>query len=152
MAVTFRGCIACRMGRRMSNAKDVIASLNMKSTQILRDFDAQLFKAALTIETTAKDNIQGGGRSGRTYTRRSVSHQASSVGEYPKTDTGQLVRNIFSDRIGNYTYQIGSKGSGAPHGRYLEFGTLNMRPRPWLSRAVKDSALKIQSLLKGFIK
>jgi len=151
MAVTFNACIAYKMGLRM-NSKEVILSMKAAEKQILRQFDAQLFKAGLVIETTAKDRIQGGGRSGEVYTRRSVSHQASASGEYPKTDTGALVRNIFTERQSAYNYIVGSKGAGAPHGRYLEFGTLNMRPRPWLSRAAGESMQKIKVLFKGLVK
>lgn len=139
------------MGLKMSNAREVIQSLQAKEKEILAKFDAQLFKAALTIETTAKNAIQSGGRSGKIYKRRSVLHKASAAGEYPKTDTGKLVRNIFSDKVDRFVYQVGSKGNGAPHGRFLEFGTLKMRPRPWLSRAARESAGKIKSLFKGLV-
>lgn len=130
------------------DASNTLKSLTVAEMQLVQDFDKKLFKAALMIDSEAKKNIQSGGRSGRIYKRRSVTHQASAPGEYPKTDTGKLVRNIFTERRGLLHYVVGSRGSGAPHGRHLEFGTLHMRPRPWLSRAIRDVKSRFQAVFK----
>lgn len=134
------------------NDKDVIKSLGKFQESAFRDFDKRLYKSALIIENTAKTGLQTGSRSGRTYKRRSVTHKASAPGEYPKTDTGKLVRNIFSMKVGSFHYIIGSRGNGAPHGKWLEFGTMKMRPRPWLSRALRESVGKISDALFGKLK
>jgi HK97 gp10 family phage protein len=59
-----------------------------------------------------------------------VTHQASAPGEFPKTDTGQLVSSLFfrvgADKLSSYF------GTKLVYGKYLEFGTSRMRPRPWL--------------------
>lgn len=125
-----------------------LKSFSVSEKQIIQDLDKKLFKATLMIESEAKQQIQSGSRSGRTYKRRSVTHKASAPGEYPKTDTGKLVRNIFSDKVGLLHYIVGSRGSGAPHGRWLQFGTLHMRPRPWLDRAAKSIRGKLQGIFR----
>jgi len=130
------------------DASQTLKSLTVAEMQLVKDFDKKLFQAALMIDSEAKKNIQGGSRSGRVYKRRSVTHQASAPGEYPKTDTGKLVRNIFTERRGLLHYVVGSRASGAPHGRHLEFGTMHMRPRPWLSRAICEVRSRLQAVFK----
>jgi HK97 gp10 family phage protein len=148
MAITSSVCAAQKTGLKMANSVDSAAtlkSLTVAEMQLVQEFDKKLYKAALMIDSQAKKNIQGGSRSGRIYKRRSVTHQASAPGEYPKTDTGKLARSIFTERRGLLHYVVGSRGSGAPHGRWLEFGTIHMRARPWLSRA----AIEVRSRLKA---
>lgn len=53
-------------------------------------------RATLLIEQKAKLAIQTGSKTGRVYTRRGRSHQASARGEAPATDTGFLVNSIQS--------------------------------------------------------
>lgn len=112
---------------------DAIMGLEKSS---LKDVDTGLAKMAYSIDREAKKSIQGGARSGRVYKRRSITHKASAPGEPPKTDTGQLVRNITVRRLSLASYDVGSR-KGAPHGYFLEFGTRNMMPRPWLTPAVE---------------
>ena len=82
-----------------------------------------------------------GGRAGRFYKKKSVVHHASAAGEFPKTDTGELVSNINVRKIGKKDYDVGSR-LGAPHGFWLEYGTRNMAARPWL-RPSFDKVLKM---------
>ena len=98
-----------------------------------------LAMSVVEMDALAKQSIQGGKRSGRTYTRRSVRHQASAPGEYPKTDTGQLVASLFfrvaADKLSALF------GTKLAYGRWLEYGTSRMLPRPWLRptfKALKD--------------
>ena len=59
-----------------------------------RTMDKAIASVSLKVESEAKKLISRGERSGRTYKRRSVTHRASAPYEPPKTDTGNLVRNI----------------------------------------------------------
>jgi len=87
---------------------------------------------AFKVEGDAKYNIQTGSRSGKSYRRGNVTHNASAPGEFPKTDTGELVANINTIfAMNRLEATVGSRKS-APHGYYLEFGTSRMAPRPWL--------------------
>lgn len=126
-----------------------LASIDRAERELEAKFDAQLAAAVLLIENEAKKNVQTGGRSGKWYKRRSVAHQASAPGEYPKTDTATLVRNIFSERIGRLHYRVGARGKGAPHGKWLELGTQHMAPRPWLSRTIKENRDRISKIIKN---
>jgi HK97 gp10 family phage protein len=102
-----------------------------------------LASSVIILDAYAKQKIQGGGRSGRTYRRRSVTHQASAPGEFPKTDSGQLVSSLFfrvgADKLSAFF------GTKLAYGRYLEFGTSRMAARPWLRptlRANSDVIIK----------
>lgn len=129
--------------------KMTIDSMDKAATSLLQQFDQNLAKAALLIEAESKRNIQTGSRSGKTYKRRSVTHKASAPGEYPKTDTGALVRNIFSERIKKLYYRAGSRGKGAPHGKWLEYGTMHMKARPWLSRVLKEKRDMLNKIMSS---
>lgn len=94
--------------------------------------------SVVVLDAYAKQKIQGGGRSGRVYRRKSGSHQASAPGEFPKTDTGQLVSSLFfrvaADKLSAFF------GTKLAYGRYLEFGTSRMRARPWLRPTLQANA------------
>ena len=102
--------------------------------------------SVMELDSYAKQKIQGGGRGGRTYHRRSVTHQSSAAGEYPKTDTGQLVSSLFfrvgADKLSAFF------GTKLAYGRYLEFGTSRMAPRPWLRPTLKANEGRISDRLK----
>ena len=64
-------------------------------------------------------------------------HQASAPFEPPADDTGLLAANIniTSNNFG-FTARVGTP---LVYGRYLEFGTSKMRPRPWLVPALREA-------------
>ena len=103
-----------------------------------------LNSSALLVEGSAKESIQRGIKSGKTYRRGSVVHQASAEGEAPATDTGFLVSNI--------THQFAKKGktmaskvlSKANYSEFLEFGTRNMGARPFLQPALEKNRAAIK--------
>ena len=51
--------------------------------------------------------------------------------EPPNSDTGRLLNSIKFEKSGN-SYLV---GTNLKYGKYLEFGTQEMAPRPWLSKA-----------------
>jgi phage gpG-like protein len=57
---------------------------------------------------------------------------ASNPGDPPNSDTGRLMQSIKVVKDGN-AYLV---GTNVMYGAYLEFGTQDMKPRPWLSVAV----------------
>jgi HK97 gp10 family phage protein len=81
----------------------------------------------------AKKSIQSHKSSGNVYVRGSISHTASTAGNPPNSDTGNLVKNITIQKISG-GYDVGSR-KGAPYGVHLEFGTSKMAARPWLTPA-----------------
>ena len=103
-----------------------------------------LNSSALLVEGSAKESIQRGIKSGKTYRRGGVVHQASAEGEAPATDTGFLVSNI--------THQFAKKGktmaskvlSKANYSEFLEFRTRNMGARPFLQPALEKNRAAIK--------
>jgi len=98
--------------------------------------------------------IQRGPATGRIYPpvrgRRQTSHQASAPGQFPQTDTGRLAASVRVERdhtAAQLTYVV---GTALEYGAHLEFGTLEMRPRPWLQPSV-DAAVPrfMQRLRRG---
>ena len=83
--------------------------------------------AAQSLKDDASRKIDGSKRSGRIYGK----HQASAPGEYPKSLTGQLVASLFK-RVSSSTALTAEVGTGLDYGKFLEFGTSRMLPRPWL--------------------
>ena len=69
---------------------------------------------------------------GRTYTRGSVTHVASQPGYPPNTDTGNLVNSISWEWYGELTTRI---MVGAEYGLWLEDGTEQIMPRPFVRPA-----------------
>lgn len=115
-------------------------SLNDLSKGSQQEAKKAISKVSYKIEGDCKDNISSGSRSGRIYKRgKKRTHQASSAGEFPKTDYGDLVKNIKTViSFNGLEATVGSR-IDAPHGFWLEFGTPKMQPRPWLSRTINEN-------------
>jgi len=113
--------------------KEYIALINRMKNELPKRLDAALLTGSLDTMNEAKKSIQAHQSSGNTYTRRSVTHTASTAGNPPNSDTGNLVDNITIKKI-NGGYDVGSR-KGAPYGVHLEFGTSKMAARPWLTPA-----------------
>lgn len=109
--------------------------------------DKILNAMANETQSNAIQLIQGGSRSGKTYKRGGKEHIASSAGEPPKTDKGNLVANIIAEPRGRLLYVAGSNKK-APYGLYLELGTRNISPRPWLQPSFEKVYNKFKRLLK----
>jgi len=74
----------------------------------------------------------------------------SKAGEPPFNQTGTLVDRIESETartlFGEFIARVGAVGDAAEYGGYLELGTQNMQPRPYLRPAFdnkKDEVLKL---------
>lgn len=116
----------------MGNNQEFFRQLNKLGEDIVQEVKNSVFDGASAIETTAKNMINKGPRTGKIYTRKKVKHQASAFGEPPKTDTGNLVANIQRKRKDKgFTYEVGTF-LNPEYGIYLEFGTTKMEKRPWL--------------------
>ena len=103
-------------------------------------------KATFEVESTAKQGIQSGPKTGRIYTRRTVTHKASAAGEYPATDTGFLASNI-SSKVSLVELE-GVVTSSAEYSKHLEFGTTNMQARPFMFPSLEKTKPKIRRMFK----
>lgn len=86
------------------------------------------------VQREAKLMINTASPSGKFY----GNHRASAAGEPPKTDTGNLVRNI-DVKASKGVVKVGIMTQKAKYGAYLEFGTSNMGARPWLKPSTDKS-------------
>ena len=74
--------------------------------------------------------------------RRLVSQQASpppsAPGEPPHLATGTLARSIEMETFRDGADLVGRVGTNLKYGRFLEFGTARMAPRPFLRPALQS--------------
>lgn len=66
----------------------------------------------------------------------------------PHTDKGILRKSIKF----NYKDGVGQVGSNLKYAAWLEFGTVDMEPRPWLSVAVKNVAKDVGDIFNKWLK
>lgn len=71
----------------------------------------------------------------------------SVAGEYPHKDTGEFRESMEMEVQNTLSGPEGRVGTNDPVGKYLEFGTRRMRPRPWLSLA----SVELRALLTAVI-
>jgi len=103
-------------------------------------------QGALLIEGESKRNISRGARSGNIQKRGNKVRVASAPGEFPKTDTGELVANITTEKVKKGVYTVGSRRN-APQGYLLEVRAPQQGGRPWLRPTVKDNANKVFTII-----
>lgn len=98
---------------------------------------AALLGAALHLQETWQDVLNQAG-TGAPYIRYTPRREgvASRPGAPPAPDTGALRRSIAVVPQGDDTIRV---GTGLDYGRFLEFGTAKMAPRPH-ARPAKDLA------------
>jgi phage gpG-like protein len=136
----------------IKNIKSVQKGMIDYQNRIISSSQEALLDILLKVETKAKNLISTVQSKGNAYPRQKgkKTHYASKPGFPPNTDTGKLVQSI--------THEIdlmnleGAVGTGLKYGKYLEFGTKGILPRPWLSRALDKRNLGkkfIAELKKG---
>jgi HK97 gp10 family phage protein len=99
--------------------------------------DMALKESALLIHETAV----------RIVTENSVGTDGkrSEPFEAPFKDTGTLSKSIKMDFSEKGVAKI---GSNLKYAAWLEFGTENMAPRPWLSTAVEESSKRVADIFQ----
>jgi phage gpG-like protein len=119
-------------------SREVHVEINTRRlNQILRDLPGNAHNAVATIareiEGKAKISI-GEEKHGAIYlVQGGIEHQASAPGEAPAIDTGNLVNSIQVEMTGPAAAVVFTNVEYAP---YLEFGTIEIAPRPFLQPAV----------------
>jgi phage gpG-like protein len=97
----------------------------------------------------AKKAVERGTRTGRIYNRNGKKHQASAPLESPKNDTGKLASSFYYKQNNKMSATI---GSNLDYAYYLEYGTMNIKPRPtWVLVTFAAKIMlnkKIDELLK----
>ena len=102
-----------------------------REKEILDGLEKSMAKVGAIVERQAKINV------------------SKSPPEHPQVDTGRLRSSIIHwiERDGNSISAI--IGSNVFYGKYLEFGTVNHSPYPWLFPSVEMKRQQIIELLKG---
>lgn len=103
-----------------------------------------LAESALIVHSHAVKSIQAHQSSGATYGK----HTASKPGFPPNSDTGELIKSIQFD----VEKDKALVGTNLVRGAWLEFGTENIAPRPWLFPALRQNLAKIQKIFEAAAK
>ena len=82
-------------------------------------------RKALEIVNEAKRSMVGGGKP----------HVPSAPGEPPHVDTGRLRSSITFEFESSRSQFEARVGTNVIYGKFLELGTVHIRPRPWLRPA-----------------
>lgn len=109
------------------------------------DVDDWLNGLAHQGEAIVKQSF-GDSPDGREYKRRGVVHVASVAGHPPNVDLGNLRASIHVVRVGFLHYMI---SDGVLYGIYLEDGTENIDPRPFMNPMIMELSAIIGADLKA---
>ena len=113
--------------------------------------------AAYAIQSNAIKNIRQNtdGTPQQRYRPKRIAF-ASQPFEFPNSDTGVLVGSIQVEIIDSLKNPTALVGSNHEYAKFLEFGTRNMAPRPWLGLAAQNEADTIkkhfQAVSKDLVK
>lgn len=131
--------------------KELIAALKKYGAAAAVEVEKAIKKTAINIHSDAVKSVSRAG-SGRLYKRGpgrnlSATHRASKPGDPPAKDTGRLKSSLVFKMYGNSAL-VGSSITDKPYPMWLEFGTQNMEPRPFLGPALEKNRDKYWQRLK----
>lgn len=132
----------------MEGIRDLLAQLK-RLDGISEDVTLEVVTDLVTdTHGAAVAGIQGPPKSGATYRRGGVVHQASAPGQYPASDTGRLAGSVRMElpSRGNI---VGRVGTAVAYGPMLEFGTSRMAARPWLFPSFEKAKIGVERELKA---
>jgi len=118
--------------------------------EMQKRLDAEVMLAAVNTANHARTAVQSGGQ-GIVYEKHNPrrTHQASSPGSPPATDTGRLVSSITQEKTRGGMI-VGSK---IVYSKWLEFGTRQTSERPFFRPALKKArdewVKRVQNLVGG---
>lgn len=127
------------MSIRVTGEEALRAALAKYGASAEAEISQAIRATALNVQGDAVKSIQRGAKTGKVYKKYSPNrtHIASAAGEAPSSDTGKLAGSIAA--IVNP--HVAFVGSDLPYATYLEFGTMNIQPRPWL-RPAREKNMK----------
>jgi len=111
---------------------------------------AAVTRSTMLVENFAKKSILAGGN-GTTVQKYDPSrtHTQSKPLSPPASDTGFLVSQITMNvDVKTNGSVVGQIISAAPYSKPLEFGTVNMQPRPFMQPALKKNKSQILAIFK----
>jgi HK97 gp10 family phage protein len=128
------------MSGRIEGLEETLQAFARLGTAGKKEGAKAIAATAQKVRTDAIKSIQRGTKTGLVYTRGpgqnlSPTHQSSAPGQAPATDTGNLVSSIKAESkdLSGRVY------SDIKYAFWLEFGTVKMRPRPYLNPALMSN-------------
>lgn len=136
-----------------SGIKNLKAFQNKLKKRIVENPEKELLhlvqRSTSLVKETVLDSIRSGG-TGITYQKYNPrrEHTASAQGEPPATDTGFLINSVSSTVKKDKGEVVGQIIASAPYAKFLEFGTSNILPRPFMQPALERNRPKIKRIFK----
>lgn len=130
--------------------KSVQARMRLRSDLAKPALLSAITKSCLLVERDAKIRMTDSPASGRDYWKgkhHDILHRASAPGEAPAVDTGTLRASVT--HVVDEGKMEGLVGTHEDYGLYLEVGTSNIRPRPWLTPSLESNRSKIIEMCKS---
>lgn len=119
----------------VQNADRLMNKLQSLGPSVELPIQNALDESADEMVNLAKERVLQNSGTGRRYNRGGRVHIASSPGEYPNSDTGELVAEMRKEPSG-YLAVVWS--SFCDHLKFLELGTSKMAARPVLRPTYRD--------------
>ena len=93
-------------------------------------------------------------KTGRIYVINNQFHQASAPHEAPANLSGELARHVDYIVRGHSQMEFGDKKQSgkAPIGKFLELGTIKMKPRPHIKTTVQEKYKDTQVSLVDWVR
>jgi len=146
------------MKMQLTGTEELKRALREFGLQADRQIQDIVRGTAQNVRSHAIKAVQRGRKSGEVYEKYQPkrTHRASAPGQAPATDTGALVRSIQADIRG----RSAEVSANVDYAVYLEFGTQDMEPRPFMFPALEkerpawDRRLQriVDEAAKGIIK
>jgi phage gpG-like protein len=100
-----------------------------------------LVRAGVVLQGSMQKTV---GVLGHPRSRRSL------PGEPPRVETNRLRKSIST--VPSRSEKVVRVGTNVPHGRYMEFGTKDILPRPWVKRAYIAARQQMQNVFQNAIR
>ena len=140
---------------RFKGLKEAISKNEKRGKDAAKELKISMHRATSVVEAHVLKSIKQKGI-GRVYPRKGQPpHQASSAGQPPATDTGNLGKNISSSvKVRADGAVVGQIIAATEYAVHLEFGTSQMAARPFMTPALRQNRKKINKIFEehGVIK
>ena len=140
---------------RFKGLKEAISKNEKRGKDAAKELKISMHRATSVVEAHVLKSIKQKG-TGRVYPRKGQPpHQASSAGQPPATDTGNLGNNISSSvKVRADGAVVGLIIAATEYAVHLEFGTSQMAARPFMTPALRQNRKKINKIFEehGVIK
>lgn len=124
------------------STRTAFESFDHLSRKFLNAKRQALYAVGKVVYVEIRKRIKEGPKTGEYYKYKGRAKQASAPGEYPANRSGNLRKSV------GFTVESPQRmvvGAGANYGPFLDKGTRNMQPRPFVSRTALD--LKTDTLV-----